>query len=126
MNREGIKVAVENGAGAGNLKWKMGGKDAGKNGFLTRVEAVMDVRIMKSLLLLTAILSLAGVARAAEKPNIIFILADDIGYGDLGCYGAKVVKTPHCDRLAREGVRFSDAHATGSTCTPTRYAFIIP
>ena len=58
------------------------------------------------------------------KPNIIFILADDIGYGDLGCYGAKVVNTPHCDRLAREGVRFTDAHATGSTCTPTRYAFI--
>ena len=60
----------------------------------------------------------------SRKPNVVFILADDIGYGDIGCYGAKVVKTPHCDRLAREGVRFTDAHATGSTCTPTRYAFI--
>jgi arylsulfatase A-like enzyme len=66
----------------------------------------------------------APATAASAKPNIIFILADDIGYGDLGCYGAKLVKTPHCDQLAREGVRFTDAHATGSTCTPTRYAFI--
>ena len=61
-----------------------------------------------------------------EKPNIVFILADDIGYGDLGCYGAKLVKTPHCDRLAREGIRFTDAHATASTCTPTRDAARCP
>jgi arylsulfatase A-like enzyme len=58
------------------------------------------------------------------KPNIVFILADDIGYGDLGCYGANKVKTPNLDRLAREGLRFTDAHATASVCTPTRYAFL--
>ncbi len=58
------------------------------------------------------------------KPNIVFILADDIGYGDFGCYGATRVKTPSVDRLAREGIRFTDAHATGSVCTPTRYAFM--
>jgi arylsulfatase A-like enzyme len=57
-------------------------------------------------------------------PNIVFILADDIGYGDFACYGATRVKTPNVDRVAREGVRFTDAHATGSVCTPTRYAFI--
>jgi len=75
--------------------------------------------------ILSAILGALAFTRAfAAKPNIIFILADDIGYGDLGCYGATLVKTPHCDRLAREGVRFTDAHATGSTCTPTRYAFV--
>jgi len=61
---------------------------------------------------------------AAEHPNIVFIIADDIGYGDLGCYGATQVKTPHCDRLAREGLRFTDAHSTASTCTPTRYSFM--
>ena len=66
----------------------------------------------------------AACAEPRRAPNIVFILADDIGYGDLGCYGATLVKTPRCDRLAREGARFTDAHATGSTCTPTRYAFI--
>ena len=63
-------------------------------------------------------------ATPPAKPNIVFILADDIGYGDFGCYGATVVKTPNVDRLAREGVRFTDAHATASVCTPTRYAFV--
>ena len=66
----------------------------------------------------------ADAPQTPAKPNIVFILADDIGYGDLGCYGATRVKTPHCDRLAREGLRFLDAHATASTCSPTRYAFI--
>ena len=64
-------------------------------------------------------------AAAGEKPpNIIFILADDIGYGDFGCYGATRVKTPNVDRLAREGIRFTDAHAPAAVCTPTRYAFV--
>ena len=63
-------------------------------------------------------------AQPANKPNIIFILADDIGYGDLGSYGAKLVKTPHLDRLAREGCRFTDAHSPATTCTPTRRAFL--
>ena len=58
------------------------------------------------------------------KPNILFILADDIGYGDFSCYGATRVRTPNVDRLAREGIRFTDAHATGAVCTPTRYAFM--
>ncbi|MDW8310180.1 MAG: arylsulfatase [Verrucomicrobiales bacterium] len=61
---------------------------------------------------------------AAERPNIIFILADDIGYGDLGCYGAVRVRTPNLDRLAREGVRFTDAHTTASTCTPSRRSLL--
>jgi len=60
----------------------------------------------------------------ARKPNIVFILADDIGYGDLGCYGATRVKTPRVDGLARQGIRFTDAHAPAAVCTPTRYAFI--
>jgi arylsulfatase A-like enzyme len=77
-----------------------------------------------NVLLASVFLTLSLVARAADKPNIVFILADDIGYGDFGCYGATRVKTPHVDQLARQGVRFTDAHATGSVCTPTRYAFI--
>jgi len=62
--------------------------------------------------------------RAAEKPNILFILADDIGYGDLGCYGATLVKTPNLDRLRAGGCKFTDAHSPASTCTPTRRALM--
>ncbi|HUX15394.1 MAG TPA: sulfatase-like hydrolase/transferase, partial [Phycisphaerae bacterium] len=66
--------------------------------------------------------------RAAEpprqRPNILYILADDIGYGDVGCYGATKVKTPNIDRLAKEGVRFSDAHTVSAVCTPSRYALL--
>jgi len=60
----------------------------------------------------------------AGKPNIIFILADDIGYGDWGCYGAAKVKTPNLDRLAAQGRRFTDAHSPSAVCTPTRYALM--
>lgn len=72
-----------------------------------------------------AILSCGAFAEAAPtKPNIIFVLADDIGYGDFGCYGATRIRTPNLDRLASEGVRFTDAHAASATCTPTRYALL--
>ncbi len=69
-------------------------------------------------------LAAAASAETAPGPNVIVILADDIGYGDLGCYGATKVKTPHCDRLAREGLRFTDAHAPSAVCTPTRFALM--
>jgi len=59
-----------------------------------------------------------------EKPNVIIILTDDIAWGDLGCYGATKVKTPNIDRLASEGLQFTDAYAPASTCTPTRYALL--
>lgn len=58
------------------------------------------------------------------KPNIVVIYADDIGYGDLGCYGAVKVRTPHCDRLAAGGLRFTDGHSVASVCTPSRYALM--
>lgn len=60
----------------------------------------------------------------AGRPNIVLILADDAGYGDLSCYGARRVKTPNLDRLAARGVRFTDAHSPSATCTPTRYALL--
>ena len=58
------------------------------------------------------------------KPNIILIMADDLGYGDLSCYGNPLVKTPHLDRLAAEGVRFTDFHSNGTVCSPTRAALL--
>ncbi len=63
---------------------------------------------------------LAGEARARRKPNIIYILADDLGYGDLGCYGQKLIKTPHIDRLATEGIRFMQHYAGSTVCAPSR------
>jgi arylsulfatase A-like enzyme len=60
----------------------------------------------------------------AELPNIVLIYADDLGYGDVGCYGATAVQTPHVDRLAAEGLRFEDGHAPSATCTPSRYAML--
>lgn len=57
---------------------------------------------------------------AAEKPNIIFIMADDLGYGDLGCYGQKVIQTPNIDGLAKEGMRFTDCYAGAPVCAPSR------
>lgn len=77
------------------------------------------------LFLLAGITSPALGQTAGKKlPNIVFILADDLGYGDAGCYGATKVKTPNLDRLAREGMRFTDAHSPSAVCTPTRYALM--
>ena len=75
--------------------------------------------------ILTVGLSAAVLPAAAQtpRPNIILIVADDVGYGDIGAYGAPDVKTPNLDRLAREGVRFSDFYAA-PTCSPTRAALI--
>ena len=63
-------------------------------------------------------------ARPAERPNIVLIYTDDLGYGDVGCYGATKVRTPNIDRLAREGRRFTDAHSASAVCTPSRYALL--
>ena len=59
-----------------------------------------------------------------SKPNVVFIYADDLGYGDLGCYGATKIKTPNLDKLAKQGIRFTNAHATSATCTPSRFAIM--
>lgn len=61
---------------------------------------------------------------APRQPNIVLIMADDLGYGSLGCYGNKQVKTPHIDRLAASGVRLTDFHSNGSLCSPTRAALL--
>ncbi|WP_145102045.1 sulfatase family protein [Rosistilla carotiformis] len=59
-----------------------------------------------------------------SHPNIVLIYADDLGYGDTSCYGATAVATPHIDRIASEGIRFTDGHAPAATCTPSRYAML--
>lgn len=60
----------------------------------------------------------------AARPNIIYILADDLGYGDLGCYGQKIFKTPNLDKMAQAGMLFADHYAGSSVCAPSRAAFM--
>jgi arylsulfatase A-like enzyme len=74
-------------------------------------------------LLLTLLLAAASAASAAP-PNVILINCDDLGYGDLGCYGAKDIRTPHLDRMAAEGTRFTDFSVTSALCTPSRAALM--
>ena len=62
----------------------------------------------------------SAASSAGRKPNIIFILADDLGYGDVGCYGQKTIKTPSLDRMAREGMRFTQCYAGSTVCAPSR------
>jgi arylsulfatase A-like enzyme len=76
----------------------------------------------KTLLLSAGLVGgMAVSSAAAQQPNVLVILADDLGYGDLSCYGAEKVKTPNIDRLARQGVRFTNAHAAAAVCQPSRY-----
>ena len=63
-------------------------------------------------------------SKRAAKPNIVIIYADDLGYGDLSCYGAERVKTPNVDYLAHNGLKFTDAHSSAATCTPSRYSLL--
>jgi len=60
----------------------------------------------------------------ATRPNIVIIMADDLGYGDVGCYGATELKTPHIDKIAAEGLRFTNGYCSASTCTPTRFSLL--
>ena len=88
----------------------------------------MALAFVCALLLTTAGPLVAATRQAAvgepKKPNVVFILVDDMGYADIGSYGAHDIRTPNLDRLAREGVRLTDFYANGPVCTPTRAAFI--
>ena len=79
---------------------------------MNKIRTVLIVCLMTSVLF------------AQKKPNVIFILTDDLGYGDLSCYGATKISTPNIDKLAKQGIRFTNAHSTSATCTPSRYAIM--
>lgn len=69
-------------------------------------------------------LFLSATVFSADKPNVVLLYADDLGYGDVSCYGSKTISTPNMDRLAAEGLRFTDGHCAAATCTPSRFAML--
>lgn len=87
-----------------------------KKNIIPRILSVMVV----STLFLFGLCMHASAGDSAEKPNIIFIMADDLGYGDLGCYGQKLIQTPNIDRMAKEGMRFTQCYAGSTVCAPSR------
>src|SRR5215212_5289011 len=74
--------------------------------------------------LMSVVVAFGAFAQEGRKPNVIFILADDLGYGDLSCYGQKQFTTPTIDRLAAEGMRFTQAYAGATVCAPSRCALL--
>lgn len=78
------------------------------------------IRRLTSIFLLFSVILSPALPQAAPRPNVIFIMADDLGYGDLGCYGQEKIRTPNIDRLAAEGMRFTQAYAGSSVCAPSR------
>lgn len=89
-----------------------------------RLGALLMTCLVLFLRELPAAETAAGATPSARRPNIVLIMADDLGYGSLGCYGGKEVQTPHIDRLAAGGLRFTDFHSSGPVCSPTRAALL--
>ncbi len=79
---------------------------------------------IKGIALFTLLILIGGCAKEADQSNIIIFLADDLGYGDLGCYGNPIIQTPHIDQFASEGVRMTDLHSGGTVCSPSRAALL--
>lgn len=79
---------------------------------------------MKPFLLALLLVSCHAMAQQQKQPNIIFILADDMGYGDLGCYGQQKIKTPQLDQIAQQGMKFTDFYAGSTVCSPSRAALM--
>lgn len=83
----------------------------------------MSWRFISTAAALLAVFA-ASAPLAQDRPNVVLVYADDLGYGDVSAYGARRLQTPNIDRLAREGLRFTDAHSPAATCTPSRYALL--
>lgn len=84
----------------------------------------LNMRTITAVATLFVVFLSASILIAADKPNVIVIMADDLGYGDVSCYGATELQTPNIDKLATGGLRFTQGYCSASTCTPTRYSFL--
>ncbi|MHC4875663.1 MAG: sulfatase family protein [Planctomycetota bacterium] len=89
---------------------------------LTVVARVFTVTLFAAVVLQS--IAAPKATAASARPNVIVIMADDMGYGDLSCYGATELSTPNIDRIAKEGLRFTSGYCSASTCTPTRYSLL--
>ncbi len=78
----------------------------------------------RSFLLSTLFLTVATGVYAASKPNVVIIYGDDVGFGDLGAYGSKLIPTPNLDQLATQSLKFTDGHCSAATCTPSRFSML--
>jgi arylsulfatase A-like enzyme len=87
-------------------------------------DSLPSAAMTASLRFLLAVLLASLTLHAQERPNIIIIYADDLGYGDLGCYGHPTIRTPHLDRMAAEGMRFTQFYSAAEVCTPSRAALL--
>lgn len=85
---------------------------------------MMDIMIPQRLVLAFLFLVNVAIGAAARPPNVVIIFADDLGYGDLGCYGHPSIRTPNLDRMATEGLRFTDFYVAAEVCTPSRAALL--
>jgi arylsulfatase A len=97
-------------------------KNSGFRIFLWKTVAILTLSVFSCSVKKTSNTTAQGEPK--RLPNIIVFYVDDLGYGDLGCYGAKGVATPNVDKLASVGIRFTDAHSTAATCTPSRYSLL--
>jgi arylsulfatase A-like enzyme len=88
------------------------------------MQTTTQMRIQSLLICLAASVHVSSALAEPETPNIVLFYVDDLGWGDVGCYGGTGVATPNVDKLASEGLRFTDAHTTSATCTPSRYALL--
>ncbi len=91
---------------------------------MTKRVTLISILALASFIALFAQSTLQAWPQSSTKPNIVLIYLDDLGYGDASCYGATSLKTPNIDRLAKEGLRFTDGHSAAATCTPSRYALM--
>ncbi len=80
--------------------------------------------IIKAIAFVAVLLAVLQSSYADRRPNVVIIYGDDVGYADVGAYGAKLIPTPNLDRMASEGLRFTDAHCAAATCTPSRYSML--
>src|SRR5688500_14855114 len=84
----------------------------------------ISIGLLAFLAFIAAPVAFAANQESSRRPNVILITADDLGYGDLGCYGQKNFKTPNLDRLAADGVRFTQVYAGSTVCAPSRCALM--